>query len=440
MSKRRKVIDVQKVFWSISIAFLLACILFYGGRLLYYHHTFNKTIEEEKNTFYQVVLNANYEKDTLKNVDDNYYFKGKDINNYVEYSNRLFRIVKLNKDGSITLISDKVASNLAMGENKSYSDSYIYQWLNKLEEDNTGIFINSLNDKGKYLTKSETCLDIVDEASNKECLESSKDSYVTLLSISDYVNTGNIDSFINNGQYFYLSDNNNENKSWYINSTGKLGTGDGSDIYGIKPVITLKKGIELVGGDGSIDNPYKFESEKSVIGSYVKLENDIWRVYQASDGEYKLVLNDYLMVDDEKFSYNYSKKTYEYNENSYGSLAYYLNNTYYKSLSYKDIIVSSNYSNGYYEKDDYKGTVSAVVEAMVGIPSVGDIILNDSLSEYYMATGNIENGKMVYIGRDNGRLVTKSIGSSAYVVPCITISKSTIVNGDGSLSNPYGME
>jgi hypothetical protein len=437
---KKKLIDKQKVFWAISVAFLFACIVFYGGRLIYYHHKFNVS-SESSNSIYQVVISNNYDENILTNINGNYYFTGNDVNNYVEYSNILFRIVKLNANGGITLISDKAVSNLSMGEEKEYKNSYVYEWLNEIEDkDSTGILLNSLNGVSNYLTMSTTCLDKVDEANNDVCKEEDNDDYVTLLSIEDYINTGNVDSFINNGQYFYLSNNTNDNYSWYVNSSGKVGTNDGSDVYGIRPVITLSSNIELVSGDGTLDNPYKIEKENGTFGSYVKLGEDIWRIYQVSDSEYKLMLNDYLMVDGEKLEYSYSDDTFKYNDTEYGSLAYYLNKTYLNSLSYKDVILKSKYSNGYYSKEDYKEASDTMIETKVGLLGVGDIILNSELDEYYTATGNVSEGKMIYVVKNNGRLVTKSIRSTAYVVPCITISKDIIVSGDGTLDSPYEME
>lgn len=438
--KVKKRIDKQKVFWAISIAFLFSCIVFYGGRLIYYYNKF-KVKEEKSVSLYQEVINSNYNEESVINLNGDYYFTGNDVNNYVRYSNILFRIVRLNNDESITIITDRSISDLSMGEGKQYSESYVYEWLNKVNNnDDTGIFIRNMNNVDKYLANSETCLDSIDDANNKKCKKIDDSSYVTLLSLSDYINTGNVDSFINNGEYFYLSSNNSDNDIWYVNDKGKVGTCDGTDVYGIRPVITISKDIKLISGDGSKDNPYVIEKDNSYFGGYVKLDNDIWRIYQINNDEYKLMLNDYLTIDNEKVEEIYSNNTYKYNDTQSGSLAYYLNNTYLNSLSYKDIILNSNYSNGYYVKDDYRDSISDTIETKVGVVSVGDIILNNELDDYYTMTGNVNDGKMVYVVKNNGRMITKSIKSNSYVVPCITISKDSLVKGNGSLEEPYEME
>ena len=435
----RKKISKQKVFWAISIAFLFSCCVFYGGRLIYYYNKF-KVKAEEVTTLYQDVINSNYNDKTVNNIGGTYYFTGSDVNNYVLYSNILFRIVKLNEDESVTLITDKVVGDLAIGEDKKFTESYIFNWLNDTKEDNTGIFVNVLNNRSKFLDVSSTCLDAVDKASNKKCKDVNNDNYVTLLSLTDYINTGNVDSFINNGEYFYLSNNNSENDAWFVSDAGKVGTNDGTDVYGIRPVITLRSGTSIISGDGSKDKPYIIEKEFGPFGGYVKLGEDTWRIYQFDDNEYKLMLDNYLMVDSEKYESEYSNKTYKYNDTEWGSLAYYLNKTYLDSLSYKDKIVESSYNNGYYMKEDYKDIVKSSIKTKVSVISVGNIILNSELDGYYTNTGNVESGKMIYIVKNNGRMVTKSIGSNSYVVPCITINKKDITKGDGSKNNPYELE
>lgn len=436
-----KKIDKQKMFWAISIAFLFSCILFYGGRLIYYYNVYhpNKGGSDESN-FYQVLLDDNYEKEYFKNIDGNYYFTGNDVNNYVKYSNILFRIVKLNGNGNVFLITDKSISSLAMGENKTFKDSYIYEWLNDTEEDNTGIFFNVLNNSSNYLDYIDICLDSVDEVKNQKCKNSDNKGYVSLLSTTDYVNVGAVDSFINNGEYFYLSDNDSKNGTWYVSDEGKIGVSDGSYMFGVRPVIMLNTNLKLVSGNGSKSNPYVIEDKNGLFGSYVKLGDDIWRIYQYNDSSYKLLLDDYLVVDDEKFSYSYSSNGYKFDSSLYGSLAYYLNKTYLNKLSYKDVILESEYSNGYYNKEDYKDVINSKVKVKVAIPSVGDIIINNELSGYFTSTASSSSGSMIYIVRDNGKFATNSVGNKNFVVPCITISKDIIVSGDGSIDNPYGLE
>ena len=52
----------------------------------------------------------------FSNTNEVYYFNGKVKDNYVMYSNMLWRIVKINKDNTVTLISENVIGTLNNGK------------------------------------------------------------------------------------------------------------------------------------------------------------------------------------------------------------------------------------------------------------------------------------------------------------------------------------
>ena len=51
----------------------------------------------------------------------------------------------------------------------------------------------------------------------------------------------------------------------------------------------LLKIVDELVGNGTIEEPYKFEDTNQLIGSYVKLDNNIWRIYQVNDTEIRLI-------------------------------------------------------------------------------------------------------------------------------------------------------
>ena len=53
-------------------------------------------------------------------------------------------------------------------------------------------------------------------------------------------------------------------------------------------IIWNKKSVNL---QNTKNNPYTIEKESGLFGSYVKLDNDIWRIYQVNDTEIRLILN-----------------------------------------------------------------------------------------------------------------------------------------------------
>lgn len=101
------------------------------------------------------------------------------------------------------MISDSSITSLAKGESKEYNSSYISKWLNKKDsEEYTGILENNLNNMNKYLTFTKTCKDVIEDTKNISCKDLTEDTYITIPSLNDYVNTGGNDSFMNNENTF----------------------------------------------------------------------------------------------------------------------------------------------------------------------------------------------------------------------------------------------
>ena len=433
--KKKRKLNWQKIFNLISFTFILVCIIFYGTRFIRLYLQNNK--KEEIKVLADNIKDNN--EGNLKNINSDYYFTGKEVNNYVKYSNILFRIIKINKDNSITLVSDKPITSLAKGDNNDYKTTYINNWLNNQDKENTGILEKNLNNPNKYLTYTNTCNDKIDNTKNITCKSTLADTLITLPSLYDYINTGDTKSFMNNETYYYLLNTNKDNKTWYINDNGGVTTSDNTDILGIKPVITLKSTNKLINGDGTKDNPYTFEEEQSILGSYVKLGNDTWRVYDIDDNNLKLSLDNYLKINNEEITYKYSDKGYYHNDGKQGTLAYYLNKNYLSKLTYSSNIIEANYANGIYSNTtnyDYTKVLNKTIPTKVATLSIGNIIINSDNTNYYLSTGVDTNSNLVYVMTNDFKLYTKNATSKLKIVPVITIDKKILTSGDGSQNSP----
>lgn len=442
ISKRKKKnkINIQKIFNIISAMFILACCIFYGGRFLILYLE-NNQIQEIK-TFADSIIENNTNSENFKKINNDYYFNGNNVDNYLTYSNLIWRIIKVNSDNTITAVLDNSITSLAPA-NKSYTQSYINTWLNNTEDEYTGILESSLNNANKYLTYTNTCNDIVNNIKNISCKEKTENILITIPSLNDYANTGNSNSFMNNGEYYYLINTNKENKWWYVNNEGKLNTSDGTDIMGIKPLITFKKTLELIQGDGSKENPYKIENENGLFGSYVKLGNDIWRVYNIKGDNIKLSLDTYLKINNNDAKYKYSNKNYYHDDKKEGSLAHYLKNTYLPTLTYNDIINEEEYSNGIYSNItnyNYIKTLKAKTKTKVSTLSIGDIFLNSSNTNYYTSTGLSENSNLIYIMKNDFKLYTETATTNLRIIPVISINKNLLTKGNGTIDSPLEVE
>ena len=434
-----KKLSYQKIFCFLSVIFIASCCLFYGTRFIKLYLANRKIETEEKNSLVKVVKENNTENDYFKSVNGENYFTGKTDNNYLVYSNILWRIIKLNSDNSLTIISDNAISSLAFNKNVNFKDSYIFNWLNKTENEYSGILENNLTNKDTYLQKTLSCNDSINELSNNPCKDTNTDNYFTLLSVVDYLNIGSKESYLNNSEYFYLSNKNDDGKIWYVDNEGKATLGTGFEILGVRPVTTIKSNIDYISGKGTKDDPYVIEKDNNLFGSYVKLDNDIWRIYEVNNKEIKLSLNDYIP----DFTYIYSNNSSYHNDTINNSLAYYLNHDYLNSLSYKDKINEVSWSNGYYNSTtnfDYKYSLKDTIESKVALMSVGDIYLNPNLHNYFTMTGSANKGSSVYVISDFKKLSTKSISNKLNVVPTISIDSSILTKGNGTINSPLEME
>lgn len=434
-----KKLSFQKIFCFISVIFIASCLLFYGTRFIRLYLANRKIEKEEENSLVKVLKENNTENEYFKSVNGENYFTSNTNNNYLIYSGIIWRIIKVNSDNSLTVITDNAISSLAFNKNVSFKESYIFNWLNKTDKEYSGILENNLTNKDTYLQKTISCNDTINELSNNPCTDINEDNYFTLLSVVDYLNIGSKDSYLNNNEYFYLSNNNKEGKIWYVDNEGKATLATGYEVLGIRPVTTIKANIDYISGDGTKDNPYIIEKEYNLFGSYVKLDNDIWRIYEVNDKDVKLMLNDYI----KDLTHIYSNNTSYHNDTINASLAYYLNHEYLNSLSYKDKIKEVSWSNGYYNSTtnfDYAYSLKDTVETKVALMSIGNIVLNPNLNNFATMTGSANKSSQIYTIQENKKLYTKSIGNKLNVVPTICIDSSLLTKGNGTINSPLEME
>ena len=438
-----KKISFQKVFCFISFLFILSCCIFYGTRFIKYYLEEKSTASKEAHTLAKKIKDKNINSETFKQINGQDYFTDNSNNNYLWYSNILWRIIKVNSDNSITAISESSLTSLAAGDTLKFQESYINKWLNYNEEEYTGILEKNLNQVETYLQPSTLCTDIVDTLTNEDCQNRTENGYISLLDTKDFINAGNQNSYLVNDEQFYLSNNNSKKESWFIDEAGNVKTNDGTDILGIRPVITIKSNVKYQDGNGTKDNPYKIEKENGLFGSYVKLDNQIWRIYQVNEDDIRLVLTDYLKVNDKELTHIYSAKNSYHNDELSKTIAYYLNNTFYNTLSYKSKIKERKWTNGYYgisSNYDYKTALNKTINTKIALISIGDIVLNQDLYNYFTLTGTKNNGQMVYAISKNKKLYGKSIQSQINVVPAISLDKTLLTKGNGTIESPYEME
>lgn len=227
-----------------------------------------------------------------------YYFRGSVDNNYVKMNNLMFRIVRINGDGSVRLVLDNTL------EDNSYYLRRINktnEYLNNMIFDNSDIkkvldewYNTNLLSVDNYIASSNFCYDnafylqneseyftnsydriYVSNAASLNCQEGIYVGKVGLLSIDEVIYAGASKDGTNNSYYLY---NPSILNNWWTMSSSKVNvqsnnvnnylitSGGGMDLegklnssYGIRPVISLDKSVK-VSGMGTLENPYEIVS------------------------------------------------------------------------------------------------------------------------------------------------------------------------------------
>lgn len=433
----------DRLFILCSFIFLGSLFLIYASRFAYFFITEKTRTGVNTVTFNEYLIKSKL--DNLYKINDKYIFKGKNIDNYVYYSGILYRIVSIDKDKQIKLITDENITSLVWGYDNNYENSYVNKWLNDMNEENTGIFVKSLNSYSKYIINTKTCID--NGESNTKCSKYNEDYLIGLLSIDEY-NAAGEDSYLNNGTYWWLS-NNDGDKAWYVTDKGKL-SNDSYDKnsyygYGVRPTITLNKDIVVSEGIGTKNNPYIFTiNENKVllnkdIGSYLEYNNYIWRIVSKTESSVKIAMTEYVKPVNEQII-SFSKVSNIYNKNSL--IGGYLNKTYYKTLNNEDYLVEGIWHYGDYNKNnkyDYQDIYENKVTAKLGLLTIGDMFLAD-VPEVFTTGIGLKN--TISTITKYGNLTESSIKLELKIRPAAYLNGKLNVTGKGTINDPLklGME
>ena len=448
MTKRR--LKIRPVLITLNVSLLIIIALFYTFRLVKYYLKENGHKDADTTTLLvdELIKKQSYVDQTKGLVHDKnasiYRYIGKVEDNYLEYSGILFRIVGIDKDNNIKAISDSNLTLMYSGLEKGFDKSYVYKWLNKSDEKYSGIFENNMDSTDKYLTNTYLCDDVVSDLKNINCEKNNNVLKITLLSLYDYASAGGKESYLNNGESYYLSTIDDKNNNYFINTTGDVGLNKiSSKIYGVRPVITIKNDVALMHGDGSKTSPYAV-IEKSIsklsdvyVSKYINYSGNTYRVI-STGGNVKIALSDNIKDGDK-----YLEKIFGGKNNIYSTtkktIGEYLNNTYYKSIKNNDLIVKSSYGIGSNTLDnlDYTAVYSKTNTFNIGMLTLGDMFISDTKNVLTMNRG-IESSMIINVINKDGNVFGDLIASKYEVRPTMYLKGDiSIVSGDGSIDSPY---
>lgn len=435
------------IFNFVSLVFALVVLLYFGGRCFYYYSLQSQNKKAMALTLNGTILDNNSiakEGDGLYKSSGGYYFKGKVENNYVWFANRMFRVLSISDDNTVKIVSNDLVSMFMWGESDSYVDSNLRVWLTKTKEEKSGVYLNTIPNTKKYIEKTEYTVDTLKDGKIKEGKEKYSDSVVSL-TLNDYLLSGGKDGFLNNGKLYYLLGFTNDKEKIYVEEDGSINGCDKLDAYGIRSVISLKKNLNITGGDGTSSNPYVIDlgKDNNYVDSYVKLGDDIWKVSSNNDGILKMYLNGYIKYGDQDFYRNYSNVNSMFNYNDYNSIGNYLLYNYYQNLSYKDYIVSRSYPSGEISAEtgyNYINIYSGSFDGTISLLNLFDYVSNNELTDFYRNNTTSQVGDIQYVTFSNGIVEETNIKEEKHIVPVVSINSSSIKGGSGKIDDPYVVE
>lgn len=222
--------------------------------------------------------------DGLYQDGSDYVYRGEYPNNYIEFSDELYRIVSINEDKSITIInSEREKTSIRSvwddryNPDRKYNDGINDYTVSRIK-DNLLDYLNgeSFTDSDRsMLMYQNLCIGKVGEENinrNQECSQTFDNQIVGLLPISNYkyasldINcTGATSASCQN--YNYLA---KFNANWWtitggtartsfayaIQSSGKPYTSTCSNGAYLREVLRLTNNVMYVSGNGTIESPY----------------------------------------------------------------------------------------------------------------------------------------------------------------------------------------
>lgn len=260
----------------------------------YFASTLLKNNAPKKEALTNVGTDVAIENEGLIEASDNhgtfYYFRGNIENNYVLYANLLWRIVKINSDGSIRLVlNDDIATTSILYDNslEKVEDQWDFS-KSALEKTLKTWYDENLSEFDDYLIASKYCVDVSDPiiedtktyyASNTRllknttvstsCLGKEYTSRYGILTADEVILAGATTTADNTSYYLYvpekvvsywtLTPNYREENAltfFEVTPNGKVVSENVGTVYkGIRPVINLIKKTRVV-GEGTITSPY----------------------------------------------------------------------------------------------------------------------------------------------------------------------------------------
>ena len=232
----------------------------------------------------QIIENAGLEKDQY---EDRYFFKGKNVNNYITFNNETWRIVSVEADNTIKIMREASIGNRAWDEGGGTNGSNNWARPADLNTYLNGDYLKgTLNQTAQKQIVSKNwsvgAISYAESSMSKQIQDENSRKWngkVALVTVSEYIRSNsnqascgtfdlNEDNFMScqnttwmfNYTYWWTSTRITGNTSgvFYVISPGSVGYTYANIAYiTVRPSVYLSSDIKITGGDGSQNNPYQ---------------------------------------------------------------------------------------------------------------------------------------------------------------------------------------
>ena len=427
-------------------------------------------------------LLANIPEENQYDDDVDTFITGEDPNNYIWYSGKLWRAVSVSKTGTTKLVTQWNISAIPYNAsgNTAFEGSHMEMWLNDTSVDG---FLGNLRDYEKFIVTDAKWNATQTSSTSKPAEITMVTDAVGLLNyyeyVTSYTGTTYSNGYLNNGLYWWTLTPYSASYVRYVNYTGNAYNDTPPYANGVRPSINLKSSVKIVGGDGTIDNPYRLEGDNDTnlsgtmlntrySGEYITFgtgENTLYRIVShETSGLTKITSAEPLksggsFITSALGNYLYSSTT---------TMGTFLNGTYltdYVGNTYSNMIEDSttwylgtvgsgaNYRLAKYTDTNMSGLTSSTTNAKVGLLRMGELMAGQ-FERYTVKGGSSSTGLTTsywtltpystsyvryvnYYGSASDNTPLSALG----VRPLVNLKSNVVITGgDGTLQNPFTLE
>ena len=361
---------------------------------------------------------------TVKSNTENGYYVGNVDNNYIYFNNMLFRIVRVNDDNSVLIVSNDALANVDYTNDGRFTDSALDKWLNDY-------FYNLLEPSYQDLIKSSSwCDDVIssDNITTTECSRQTDKRRVGILSLQDYnLSYDGTSSYLDKSNFSWYANLAEDNKAWAITSTDSypntIYSSESTNLLNVVPALNLKASTTILEGDGTYTDPYvvvkrdtarrSSELNKRQVGEYVSYSGYLFRISNIlDDGTTEVIMDSVLKSNNRQIDIGYTNgnKQKVYNPNQEGNIGYKIKNDMTRYIN-TDLFVSKKISVPIYNKNiTYQGKKDTKeYKLLITIPSTFDIFSARSSTANDSGYWLRDSSK-----QDNTKAVVRSLGTLTY--------------------------